>query len=86
LLERRWMPEEQMDLVLEHLNAIRDHIDDMKHMFDASDRCLIRVETTIADIQWMQADKARTVARINGKIDRICRDVDGIRRRLELIG
>eukprot|EP01035_Chromulina_nebulosa_P002481 gene2481-3353_t len=85
LLEHRWMPGEPMDLVLEHLRAIRDHMDDMKHMFYATDHRLTRIEATIVDMQCIRADKARTIARFNGKFDMISRDVDMISRDVDAI-
>ena len=79
------MAEEPMNLVLEHLRAIRAKLAEHdEHFIDVGAR-LTRIELSVAGFRREQANDAEGVAHLGLRVDRLRDEIDRIKRRLELI-
>ena len=78
------MVNEPINLVLEHLRAIRSDMGDMKDMLHDHGHRLGRLETSIASLRRELAGDAEDVVHLGLRIDRLTLEVDRIKRRLDL--
>lgn len=79
------MAEEPMNLVLEHLRAIRGDVHEIKQVQQQQGERLIRMELSLASLRRDQASDAEGVAILGARVDRLRDEIDRIKRRLELI-
>lgn len=78
------MSEEPINLVLEHLRAIRFRQDSDGEMLREMNDRLTRVEIGISHLRRDQALDSETVAHMGARLDRLRLDVDRIKVRLDL--
>jgi chromosome segregation ATPase len=79
------MADEPINLVLEHLRAIRAKLDEHDERFNDVVHRLTRIEIVNAGLRREQAGDAENVAHLGARLDRLGEEIDRIKRRLELI-
>ncbi|MDB5524386.1 MAG: hypothetical protein JWM58_2149 [Rhizobium sp.] len=79
------MAEEPINLVLEHLRAIRSQLNEHDERFNEIILRLTRVELATAGLRREQAGDAENVAYLGARLDKLSGEIDRIKRRLELI-
>jgi hypothetical protein len=84
-VEHVQMAEEPIDLVLEHLRAIRADVHEVKTALSEHGHRLSRIELSVAGLRREQASDAENVAYLGARIDKLGEEIDRIKRRLELI-
>jgi chromosome segregation ATPase len=78
------MSAEPLNLVLEHLRAMRADLSEIRDAQREHGHRLYRMETDLTGLRRDQANDAEGVAHVNARLDRLREDVDRIRRRLDL--
>ena len=78
------MSAEPLNLVLEHLRAMRGDLSEIRESQREHGHRLYRMETELAGLRRDQANDAEGAAHLNARLDRLRDDVDRIKRRLEL--
>ncbi len=78
------MADEPINLVLEHLRAIRADVGEIKHVQREHGERLIRVELAMASMRRDQAADAENAAHLGARVDRLSDEIDRIKRRLEI--
>ena len=79
------MTEEPMNLVVEHLRAIRSKLSEHDQRFNEVLQRLTRVELSTAGLRREQAGDAENVAHLEARIDRLSDEITRIKRRLDII-
>jgi septal ring factor EnvC (AmiA/AmiB activator) len=79
------MADEPINLVLEHLRAIRADMQEVKHAQQDQGQRLIRMELALAGLRRDQASDAENVVFVSARVDKLSEEIDRIKRRLELI-
>jgi hypothetical protein len=81
--ERLYVAEEPINLVLEHLRAIRSDVHEIRNAQQEQSQRLIRME--LAALRRDQASDAENVMHLGARVDKLSEEIDRIKRRLELI-
>jgi archaellum component FlaC len=76
------MAEEPINLVLEHLRAMRLQMNEMNELLHDHSHRLNRIELTTAGVRRAQAGDAENVAHLGTRVDRLADDVALVRNRL----
>lgn len=78
------MSDEPINLVLEHLKAIRADLAVQRDILSEHGERLNRIEVGVSRLRRDQAQDAETVAHMEVRLDRLRDDVERIKRRLDL--
>ena len=78
------MSDEPINLVLEHLKAIRADTAALRSILGEHGERLSRIEIGVSRYRRDQAEDAETVAHMEVRLDRLRDDIEMIKRRLDL--